>query len=136
MTKTLKLSGNTKVIDISKEMKRYLDMLPGMADKLREHYTPIVRRRCSAHRIETTVEFVEAMPAVGGLMFAFVVHMAPHMLASDLADLCMALDYFTGWEDEGFEYEGYNWRLGDGDDTQAVYLHNGKLCIWARGWKV
>lgn len=112
------------------------NQLAKVATQIRDHYTPIVQRRCVAHRIErTSVEFVEFMESVDGVRFAFIVEPKPGMVLNDMQDLCLALEHFTCWEDPGFALEGYRWRLGDGDDTQAAYMQGGRVCIWARGWK-
>jgi hypothetical protein len=53
---------------------------------------------------------------------------------TEIATLCEALERYTHNEDPAFVYAGRNWHLGDGDDTLATFMRQGKFCIWLRGW--
>lgn len=110
-------------------------LIGDVVSTLEKHYGPIVRHDLAPQRIETTVEFVEEMPIVSGVRFAMIIHTAPEIGLDDLRGMLDRLEKYTGWEDPGFFYAGFNWRLGDGDDLGAVYMSRGKLCVWLRGWK-
>ena len=142
MTKTLKLSGKMKVIDIGNEMKRHLDMLPGMIDKCHEHFVPQVAQLIGTPIYEPArfvIEFIEAMPQVSGLRFEMQINV-DGLDIFELSELLNNLKALTSWEPEtegmcGFTLNGFAFTMGDGDDGQAVYMRNGKLCVWVRAWK-
>ena len=142
MTNTLKLSGKTKTIDICKEIKRHIDMLPDMIEECTTHFVPQVLSLIGGRRIEDhfKIEFIEAMPAVSGLRFEMQIDIEG-MMAYDLRSMLLRMDALCMWEpgenDEtcGFHLHGYRFQLGDGDDASAVYIRNGKLCVWVRAWR-
>lgn len=124
MTKTLKKS-ETFLTD---------SLLADAIRTLEKHFGPRVQHLAPT-RIETTVEYVEAMPQVSGHRFALIVHHAPELTFDKIRELLDHLEIFTHYEGERLFYAGYDWALGDGDDLGAVYMSHGKLCIWLRGWK-
>jgi hypothetical protein len=142
MTKTLKLSSKMKTIDIGNEMKRHLDMLPGMIDKCHEHFVPQVIKLISGRRAieHFQIEFMEAMTQVNGLRFEMQIDIEG-MLAYDLRTMLARMDSLCSWEpttpsmNAGFSLNGFTFTMGDGDDTGAVYIRNGKVCVWVRAWK-
>ena len=143
MTKTLKLTTNKmKTVDIGKEMKRHLDMLPGMIDKCHKYFVPQVQDLTGmAHMTERfQIEFIEAMSEVCGLRFEMQIDLNGLDLY-DLKTLLHKIEALCRWEPLhdpdmcGFTLNGYTFTMGDGDDYQAVYMRNGKLCVWVRAWK-
>jgi hypothetical protein len=89
-----------------------------------------------AHGI--TIEFVEAMHQVSGLRYELAIPL-DDLDVYDLRRVCDNLKCLTSWEPEeeefsGFLMHGYSFSMGDGDDSGAVYMRNGKLCVWVRGW--
>jgi len=142
MTKTLKLSGKMKTIDLAKAMREHLDMLPGMIDKCHKHFIPMVAKMIgwpeSPERFQ--IEFIEAMTQVSGLRFELQIDVEGitlaelQMITDGLAPLC-SWEPGTEEYEPGFSLNGYTFTMGDGDDTGAVYMRNGKLCVWVRAWK-
>ena len=90
----------------------------------------------AAHGI--TIEFIEAMPQVSGLRYELQIPL-DGLDVYDLRNVCNNLKCLTSWEPEdeefsAFDMHGYAFSMGDGDDSGAVYMRNGKLCVWVRGW--
>jgi hypothetical protein len=142
MTKTLKLSGKMKTIDIAKQIADHVAMLPGMIDKCHDHFIPqvlsLIGARRDSHHFQ--IEFIEAMPQVSGLRFEMQIDIEG-MMGYDLRTMLLRMDALCMWEPGsdpetcGFSLNGYTFTMGDGDDAGAVYVRNGKLCVWVRAWK-
>lgn len=137
MTKTLKLSGKMKTIQLA---GHHL-MLPDMIEKCNEHFVPQVQKLTGGRRAveHFTIEFMEEMKQVNGLRFEMQIDIEG-MLAYDLKQMLQRLDALCSWEPRtpvecGFTLNGYTFTVGDGDDTNAVYIRNGKVCVWVRAWK-
>lgn len=53
----------------------------------------------------------------------------------ELQEIGTALSKFWTWDTDAVEINGYDFTLGDGDDSGAVQFKNGEFTIWLRGWK-
>lgn len=148
MTKTLKLSGKMKTIDIGKpnvaddigaQMAMALKQLEEMKAKCKSHFIPQVHKQIAMGGLPIEIEFIEAMTAVSGLRFEMQIGIEG-LDVFTLTSLCQRMTALAGWEPThpdmcGFSMHGYTFTMGDGDDGGAVYIRNGKLCVWVRGWR-
>lgn len=141
MTKIL-LGGKMKTINIDKSMKARLDMLPGMIEKCKEHFIPQVATLIAWPEATEcfNIEFIEAMVQVSGLRFELQIDI-DGLTHDELMMALGALECLTHWEpgedgyQPGFSMNGYTFTIGDGDDAGAIYMRNGKLCVWVRCWE-
>lgn len=119
-----------------KDHKMSVDMVPA----LRAHYLPMINDRLTLFGVKppsgTSFYFVERMDVVSGLRFEVALDFGT-LTFDQLTPVIHALDYFcvTDEYENGLVLDGYRFLLGDGDDTQAVRLEDGKFKIWLRGWK-
>ena len=141
MTKTLKLSGKTKTIDLAKQVAEHVAMLPDMIEKCSKHFIPQVQTLLAwpEEHERFVIEFIEAMPMTQGLMFEMQIDIEGLNLY-ELKITLASLECLCSWEPStpdmcGFTLNGYSFQMGDGDDMGAVYIRNGKLCVWVRAWK-
>jgi hypothetical protein len=86
--------------------------------------------------IEYEVEKVSENPITGMLMYHFCIQFRGGSLwLHELAELRKRLEVFCNYEgNEHVLDDGRTYRLGDGDDEQAVFFQDGKFKIWLRSW--
>ena len=58
----------------------------------------------------------------------------PKMDVDHASHVLDVLSMFTGNEDLFTHAGGFQFLLGDGDDSGAVWLENGCVCMWLRHW--
>jgi hypothetical protein len=128
-----------KTVSIAKGFPR--QNVAGLLNALEKEFVPIVRNALedsqftSWKEAEYRVDFKEDMLQVNGVMCYLTIKLADNTFIDDLKIVIARLEEFTTFEREPYRYLDYGWSLGDGDDGQAVFFEQGKLCIWLRGWK-
>lgn len=124
------MATTTKTVD-------FVELIP----ELRKVFIPMVTERLPddvVQNSQTNVEFIcEMSPAVvRGLMFHLIIDFGKQAInMQELLMINRQLDQFCVLEMDVVEIDGYQFRLGDGDDSDAVFLHDGKFKIWLRGWQ-
>jgi hypothetical protein len=87
--------------------------------------------------VKYSVRFVKKYPDT--FVYEFVVEPKHRWDTEDFKKLINNLEDFgvmDQMETITFDkYPGYHWDIGDGDDGLAVYVRDGAICIWLRGFK-
>lgn len=110
-----------------------------LAAAIRPTFVNVLHRDWDRLKASVTVEFVEEMTRVNGLLYHAVVAFDGPVTMQDMEKVASALDRFSVWQ-ESRRYEakalpGWRFMLGDGDDSGAAFYKDGKLCVWLRAWK-
>jgi hypothetical protein len=129
------------VIGVTEFIRDALLRVDQIKAKCEQHFIPQVCKllEWEGKQHGITLEFIEAMPQVNGLRYEMQIPL-DGLDVYDLRTVCNNLKCLTSWEPEdeefsAFDMHGYAMSMGDGDDSNAVYMRNGKLCVWVRGWR-
>lgn len=120
-------------------MTQFKKMPDGTLDALKEHFIPQVKARCEDLGLDLMygIKVIGHVANVDMIMMNLTitaVSISQDPTLTEIATLCNALEHFTHNEDAPFAFGGRDWRLGDGDDTLATFMSEGRFCIWLRGW--
>jgi hypothetical protein len=118
------------------------ELFPDMIEECTKRFVPQVQALTDMSVDEMKdskrfkIEFIETM--FSGLMFEMQINI-DDLDIWGLKVLLHNLTALTCWapstpDMQGINLHGYRFEMGDGDDTGAVYMRNGKLCVWVRGW--
>lgn len=113
--------------------------LPATTEALKEQFIPQVKARCEGLGLDLVygVKFIEHRSEVDLMLYHLTitpVSISQDPTLTEIAALCKALEPFTCSDEAPFAFGGRDWRLGDGDDTLATFMNDGRFCIWLRGW--
>jgi hypothetical protein len=67
-------------------------------------------------------------------MLKIVVPLPMPLRADEIEQLANVMLALSTSKLDAFDCAGQRWHIGDGDDTQAAWLDNGRLNVWLRSW--